>query len=182
MYISQGRFKLHLTSRANNDGVPPLPLNKTVVQVFADFLVYLLECASTYIQESYGIGMWTSVQYQIEFVLSHPNGWEGAQQSQLRQAAILARLIPDTSAGNSRLSFVTEGEASLHFAIQNGLPTGAIKNGEGIVIVDAGGGTIDISSYCKNIGGHMNDFKEVAAPQCEKSLSSFPLLQSHGRR
>ncbi len=60
------------------------------------------------------------------FVLSHPNGWEGTQQSQMRTAAILAGLIPDTPTGNARLSFVTEGEASLHFAIQNGLPTGVL--------------------------------------------------------
>jgi len=57
-----GRFKLHLTSRANNGDVPLLPLDKIVVEVFADFLVYLLECASTYIQDSYGVGIWASVQ------------------------------------------------------------------------------------------------------------------------
>jgi hypothetical protein len=69
------------------------------------------------------------VQDQIDFVLSHPNGWEGTQQSEMRRAAVLANLIPDTTAGHARLSFVTEGEASLHFSIQNGLPAGAIKVG-----------------------------------------------------
>ncbi len=29
-----------------------------------------------------------------DYVLSHPNGWEGTQQSQMRSAAILAGLIP----------------------------------------------------------------------------------------
>jgi len=105
-------------------------------------------------------------------VLSHPNGWEGAQQWQMRQAAILAGLIPDTTAGHSRLSFVTEGEASLHFAIHNGLPIGVTRNGEGVVIVDAGGGTIDISSYCKKIED--STFEEVAAPKCEKLYSARP--------
>ena len=168
VFISQGRFKLHLTDRTanNNIAIRPLPLNKTVLEVFADFLEYLFKCASAYLEESYGTGWWASVQYQVEFVLSHPNGWRGAQQEKMRRAAILAGLVPDTTAGHARLSFVTEGEASLHFAIHNGLPTGAINNGEGIVIVDAGGGTIDISSYCKNVGG--DKFDEVAAPQCEK--------------
>jgi hypothetical protein len=111
------------------DGIPPLPLNKTVVEVFADFLAYLFECASSYIQEAHanGVDLWASLKGQIDFVLSHPNGWEGAQQSEMRKAAVLAKLIPDTPAGHARLSFVTEGEASLHFAIQNGLPDGAMK-------------------------------------------------------
>jgi hypothetical protein len=60
-----------------------------------------------------------------------------------------------------------EGEASLHFAVQNGLPIGVMKNGQGVVIVDGGGGTIDISSYSKNVGEAKARFEEVAAPQCK---------------
>jgi hypothetical protein len=56
-------------------------------------------------------------------VLSHPNGWEGKEQSQMRKAAVKAGLVPDTQAGHARISFVTEGEASLHFAIENGVLT-----------------------------------------------------------
>jgi hypothetical protein len=147
----------------------PLPLNKTVVEVFADFLTYLLVCASSFIQETHanGADLWASVEDQIHFVLSHPNGWEGPQQAEMRKAAVLARLIPDTTAGHARLSFVTEGEASLHFAVQNGLPMGVMEKGEGVVIVDAGGGTIDISSYSTNVEEAKARFEEVAAPQCK---------------
>jgi len=53
------------------------------------------------------------------FVLSHPNGWEGKEQSRMRKAAVKGGLVPDDSSGHSRISFVTEGEASLHFAIEN---------------------------------------------------------------
>ena len=155
--------------RQLTDEIPPLPLNKTVVEVLADFLAYLLECASSYIQETHanGVDLWASVKGQIHFVLPHPNGWEGAQQAEMRKAAVLAKLIPDTTAGHARLSFVTEGEASLHFAVQNGLSIGVIENGEGVVIVDAGGGTIDISSYSKSVGEAKARFEEVAAPQCK---------------
>ena len=128
------RFKLHLRSRVGAgrsvvDDLPRLPLNKTVVEVFADFLKYLLECASSYIQDTHvnGLDLWNSVKSHVDFVLSHPNGWEGTQQSEMRRAAILAGLIPDDTDGHSRLSFVTEGEASLHFSVQNGLLTGAMK-------------------------------------------------------
>ena len=102
-----------------------------MVEVFADFLRYLLECASSYIQDTHanGLNLWNSVKSDVDFVLSHPNGWEGKQQSEIRRAAVLAGLIPDNASGHSRLSFVTEGEASLHFSIQNGLPAGAMKVG-----------------------------------------------------
>ena len=106
-----------------NENVPPLPPNKTVVNVFADFLRYLLECASSYIQETHpsGVDLWKAHRDEIHFVLSHPNGWEGKEQSQMRQAAVEAGLIPDTHAGHERVSFVTEGEESLHFAVENGV-------------------------------------------------------------
>ena len=100
-----------------------------MVGVFADFLSYLLECASSYIQDTHANGpdLWNSVKSDIDFVLSHPNGWEGAQQSEIRRAAVLAELIPDNESGHSRISFVTEGEASLHYSVENGLPAGAMK-------------------------------------------------------
>ena len=164
--------------RLLTDKIAPLPLNKTVVEVLADFLAYLFECASSFIQETHtnGARLWASVKDDIHFVLSHPNGWEGQQQVEMRKASVLAKLIPDTTAGHARLSFVTEGEASLHFAVHNGLPTGVMDDGEGVVIVDAGGGTIDISSYSKSVGEAKHRFEEVAAPQCNYLFSQPTLI------
>ena len=155
--------------------IPSLPLNKTVVEVFADFLAYLLECALRYIQDHHANGeeLWDSVKDQIYFVLSHPNGWEGSQQAQMRKAAVLAKLIPDTIPGRARLSFVTEGEASLHFSVKNGLPIDVMEAGEGVAIVDAGGGTIDISSYAQNIREADKRFGEVSAPQGKSYYDFF---------
>jgi hypothetical protein len=133
-HLSFPRFKLHLRSKFGaghsvGSELPPLPLDKTVVEVFGDFLRYLLQCASRYIQDTHvnGPDLWNSVKSNIDFVLSHPNGWEGTQQSDMRRAAVLAGLVPDNASGHSRLSFVTEGEASLHFFVQNGLPAGELK-------------------------------------------------------
>ena len=71
--------------------------------------------------------LWASVEDEIQFILAHPNGWEGFQQTQIREACVTAGLIQDTAAGRSRIVFVTEGEASLHFAIKHGLPDQATK-------------------------------------------------------
>ena len=123
------RFKLHLRPAGSGsedltEKLPPLPPNKEAVDILGDYLKYLYTCSRTYIQESHanGIDLWNSVVNDIHFVLSHPNGWEGIQQSRMRKAALLAGLVPDAEAGLARISFVTEGEASLHFAINHGLP------------------------------------------------------------
>jgi hypothetical protein len=126
------RFKLHLrptnaidpAEEALFGQLPPLPLNKTVTEVLADFYRYLFECAASYIRSSHANGpsLWSSVKHDIDFVLSHPNGWGGKEQAALRDAAVLGGLVPDNKQTNrGRISFVTEGEASLHFVIQSGI-------------------------------------------------------------
>lgn len=107
----------------------PIPLQKTVVDVLADFLSYLFQCTKQFIIESHPDGniLWDSVTDDIEFVLSHPNGWGGSQQSKMRQAAIMANLVPDDDAGRSRILFVTEGEASVHYCIDKGITGDSMK-------------------------------------------------------
>ncbi|KAH6910171.1 hypothetical protein BKA70DRAFT_1399153 [Coprinopsis sp. MPI-PUGE-AT-0042] len=177
-------FKLHMRHRGQRSSIlfpviPPLPPNKTAVMVFADYIKYLYECAKAYIQETHANGesLWNSISGKISYVLTHPNGWEGPQhwQAQMREAIVLAGLINDDSDGRSRVTFVTEGEASLHFCFNDNLAPDALKNGEGIVIVDAGGGTVDVSAY-KGAG---NAFQETAIPQCYFQGSAFVTARAH---
>jgi hypothetical protein len=99
------------------------------VDLIADFFRYLFKCTEAYIVSTHANGrdLWNSVCEDIDFVLSHPNGWEGFQQTQMRRAAVVAGLVPGTSAGHGRINFITEGEASLHFAIRNGLPEAVME-------------------------------------------------------
>ncbi|KAJ7841610.1 hypothetical protein B0H14DRAFT_3457380 [Mycena olivaceomarginata] len=160
-------FKLHLRPTVSGPELPPLPHRKTATSVLADFLRYLFECAKKFIKETHTEALWASLQHNIQFVMAHPNGWQGKQQSQMRDAAVVAGLIPHSDAGHQRLRFVTEGEASLHFCIRNGLGTQAIDSGKGVVIVDAGGGTIDLSSYrqIQRSDGY-KEYEEIAPAQC----------------
>jgi hypothetical protein len=190
--LNSVRWKLHFrpkqlaSSHIREDDVPPLPRGKSAVQVLADFMRYLFQCARTYIQESHLI-LWESVQNSIEFVLTHPNGWEGLQQQEIRWAAELAGLI--SSYEQSRVHLLTEGEASLHFCVANviesdafSLPTamsdfpneeaaGDQSDSQGIVVVDAGGGTIDLSAYSMK---SPTSFEEIAPAECRSC--SFALL------
>jgi hypothetical protein len=124
---SPTRFKLHIRPRKGESSsevsakIPPLPPNKTATDVLADFLSYLFNCAKSYICVTHANGaeLWESMKSDISFVLSHPNGWEGYQQTHFRQAVVKAGLI-DESEGE-RVSFISEGEASLWFALKHGL-------------------------------------------------------------
>ena len=96
-----------------------LPLGKTIIDVFSDMMVYLFNSTKTLFISSDPTAehRWNSVSSEIELVLTHPNGWGGPQQSQLRTAAVRAGIVPDTQEGLSRVHFVTEGEASFNFCV-----------------------------------------------------------------
>ena len=127
------RFKLYLRPKhmksSTDEELPPLPPNKTAEQVFGDFLRYLYKCTQEYIKETHtsGVGLWRSLRSTTEFVLSHPNGWEGTQQTRMRNAAVYAGLVPGSPEGHSRIHFVTEGEASIHYCIANDFASDMIK-------------------------------------------------------
>ncbi|PBK65406.1 hypothetical protein ARMSODRAFT_940350 [Armillaria solidipes] len=180
-WVKYSGFKLHLRPKQQyaphiSSNLPPLPPNKTVIQVFSDFYAYLFQCAKSFILETHqsALVFWNSVEDHIEFILSHPNGWQGAQQSKMRQAVVDAGLVPDNEEGHARVQFVTEGEASLHFCIHHGLSS-YLKDDEAVVIIDAGGGTVDISTYttAPSSTPDVKSFQEVAAPQCHFTGSLF---------
>jgi hypothetical protein len=135
------RFKLHIRPKLRGADskedesiakIPPLPSDKSAVEIASDFFRYLFECTKAYIQESHGNGdaVWASVEKDIDFVVSHPNGWGGYQQSQLREALVMAGLVEEWEGktnGDKRVSFITEGEAGLHFALRHGLPKATME-------------------------------------------------------
>ncbi|KAI0643476.1 hypothetical protein C8Q79DRAFT_182232 [Trametes meyenii] len=167
-------FKLHLRPdtqvfREYNPDANRLPEGKNILEVFSDFIDYLFRCTREFIRTAHpnGTTLWESIEDHIEFVLAHPNGWEGQQQSQMRRAAIRAGLVPDTPDGRARIQFVTEGEAGLHYCIANGIAAGPMLEGVGVMVIDAGGGTVDISSYSpESSASPSTGWKEIAPAAC----------------
>ncbi|KIL57122.1 hypothetical protein M378DRAFT_420144 [Amanita muscaria Koide BX008] len=180
-WIKVELFKLRLRPRMmqlNMNGMrfSPLPKKKTAVHVFGDFLGYMFQCTKKFVTDTHanGAALWNVVEHNTQFVLSHPNGWEGPQQSKMRKAAIFGGLIPDTNAGKARIWFVTEGEASLHACVLNGLADDVLSSPSqhGFLIADAGGGTLDISSYAIRSTDPLV-IEEVAPPDCIFAGSVF---------
>lgn len=112
-----------MPSRLSLRNLPQLPAGKDVVQVFGDFLAYLMSCTENFILETHPniVNSWSLLRQNAHLVITHPNGWEGSQQAKLRRATILGKLVPDTVEGKARVTFVSEGEASLHFCVGEGL-------------------------------------------------------------
>jgi hypothetical protein len=97
-----------------------LPKGKSIQDIFADFIRYLFDSVKAFIQESEPTGkeLWESLEPNIDLILSHPNGWEGREQEFLRKSVVQASVFTEEEA-LSRVSFVTEGEATFNFCVTN---------------------------------------------------------------
>jgi len=167
LYI--GRFKLLFgPKRAEKPGLHcPLPPNKTKEDVFSDYLQYLYECSREFIEDAHpdGVFLWKSLHGDAQFILSHPTTWGGKQHDVLRECMVQSGLLSDSH--SSRMAFVSEGEANLHYIMRHrhelglnsdvgfidshSFPKPHIhshkQNGASVLVLDAGAGTIDIGSY-----------------------------------
>ncbi|KAG8215044.1 hypothetical protein J3R82DRAFT_8453 [Butyriboletus roseoflavus] len=127
--------------------------------------------------------IWLSVKDEIQFIFTHPNGWEGAQQQHIRRAIVLAGLVPSTPDGHARVRFLTEGEAGLHFCIWDLFASGVpdqekYPQGQGVVVIDAGGGTLDLSMYSMKFDP--TSFEEIAPAECRLQGSVFVTRRANG--
>jgi hypothetical protein len=186
------RWKLYLrakhleASHFTDADITALPEGKSAVQVLGDFMGYLFTCSKAYITEAHTC-LWESLENDIEFVLTHPNGWEGPQQQQIRHAAELGGLVLAGEEGQSQIHLLTEGEASLHFCVTNIFTADAFDatpilcsdepeeveqesqpDRQGVIIIDAGGGTVDLSAYSMELSP--TSIKEIAPAECEFTL------------
>ncbi|KAM6495193.1 hypothetical protein JOM56_009816 [Amanita muscaria] len=177
-------FKLHLHPKLDDEedvknALSSLPPGVAIFDMFADILRYLYRCTKVYIEQTLASGdlVWSSLEKETHFVLTHPHGWGGFEQAQMRRAAINAGLIDDLHASDGRLSFVTKGEASLHYCISSGLSKDVFKDGKGVIIVDAGHVTVDISAYARTC--KKNTYEEIAVPRYYLKGSAFVTYNAH---
>ena len=107
-----------------------LPKGKSLQDIFADFIRYLFDSAKAFIQEREPMGktLWESLKGNVDLVLSHPNGWDGREQEFLRKSVVQASIFTEEEA-LSRVSFVTEGEATFNFCVTNA------ESGESLKVV-----------------------------------------------
>ncbi|CAE6367519.1 unnamed protein product [Rhizoctonia solani] len=151
-WILAKRFKLLLHPKEMREKfsikVDPLPNGVTLPQIYADFMKYLIKHTEPYFKSRIvdGSMIWEAYKDKTVFVIGHPNGWGLREQEFLRKAAIKGGLV-DKADAKSRVRFVTEAEASVHYCIENSNISSRLQAGFNFAVCDAGGSTVDTAVY-----------------------------------
>lgn len=152
--------------------VPPLPTGVTLKKVYKNFLRWLWDHAQEFFKNNTvdGERIWNRLGDKSFIVLATPNGWDTTQQGFLRQAMIDAGVINEGQ-DEDRLMFVTEGEASVHYALHYSQSKSWMNVGSQFAVTDAGGSTVDSTLYrCKALMPKLV-LEEVTASECGKCLT-----------
>jgi hypothetical protein len=168
--------------------IPPLPKGVTLKQVYVTFLAYLFSGARNFFESNNpnGAKIWERLEDQNIIILTTPNGWDTTQHFFLQEVAVEAKLISQKHV-EERLEFVTEGEASVHYALARTHRQTWLKSDLLFAVVDAGGSTVDSTLYeCKALSPKLV-LEEVHASECVQAgiILRVPAFSDHydtGRR
>ena len=122
--------------------LPPLPPGKTEIDVAADYLFKLRQAMRAQLQKTLG-EVFNREERNIRYFLTVPAIWNDAGKAATRQAAIQAGFLRDEN--DNRLTLITEPEAAAMFCSKAGLLN--LKIHDAVLIVDCGGGTVDLIAY-----------------------------------
>ncbi|KIM20155.1 hypothetical protein M408DRAFT_334111 [Serendipita vermifera MAFF 305830] len=166
-------FKLHLhpaamkipNAEAETFETPPLPKKITIEQVYVDFMQYMMVNTHKFFEMTTPNGeeIWARLRDTATIVLATPNGWTFNEQEILRRAAIKASLVTGENA-RRLLRFVTEAEASVHYALANH-SLAWLQHRAVFAVIDCGGSTVDTTVYrCTSINPLR--LKETCPSEC----------------
>ncbi|CAE6466461.1 unnamed protein product [Rhizoctonia solani] len=172
-------FKLHLhpQSMRTQDRLTlyPLPFGVSLSKIYTDFLGYLLRHTRTYFEEHviHGALIWEKCAPNMLIVLAHPNGWSTREQNFMKQA--LLDVGPEYK--NYQITFVTEGEASVHFCMFHSNMSSALETHTDLIVCDAGGSTVDTTAYRVEKTSPMLELREKKASACIQAGGVFVDLE-----
>ena len=139
-------FKLQLMLSGNTYidpiNLPPLPPGKSEIDVAADYLFKLRQAMRNQLQKTLG-EVFAREERNIRYFLTVPAIWNDAGKAATRAAAIQAGFLRDEN--DNRLTLITEPEAAAMFCSKTGLLN--LKIHDAVLIVDCGGGTVDLIAY-----------------------------------
>jgi hypothetical protein len=138
-----------ISAQSSKFEIPKLPGDLKIERVYADFMTYLMNCTRLFFEKRIlpnGAAIWRRLRKSIVVVLTIPNGWGLGEQEILRKAAVQANLVTEKTKHES-LEFVTEGEASVHWALAYHHSSAWPSENTLFAVVDAGGSTVDSTLY-----------------------------------
>jgi hypothetical protein len=164
------------TNSSTSFEIPPLPQGVTLLKAYSDFIRYIYGKTRTFFIESTpnGQNVWNRLKQTTVLVFCTPNGWEISQQAFLRDATVKAGIMGKKWT-EERIEFITEGEASVHYAIAHTKSNLWIKESTMFSVIDAGGSTVDSTLYeCKGV--QPLRLEEVCASECVQVGALIPLV------
>ncbi|KAI9280735.1 hypothetical protein BY458DRAFT_500210 [Sporodiniella umbellata] len=121
----------------------PLPQNKTAVDIISDYLRIFHEHVVERIQRTKGFESYRAEEYQ--YCLTVPAIWPDQAKASMRKSAIQAGIIHESDP-LERLELISEPEAAAAYC-DHRYRSLSLGNGDLFMIVDAGGGTVDLVTY-----------------------------------
>ncbi|KAH9226360.1 hypothetical protein K456DRAFT_1754919 [Colletotrichum gloeosporioides 23] len=116
---------------------------KKPVELIADYLRALFKHTLYVIRKARGQSVLDALRFHV--VITVPAIWQDYARRDMEQAAEMAGIMDDRTAGQTKLTFAPEPEAaalSTLYELDRNL-----NKGDVFVICDAGGGTVDLISY-----------------------------------
>ncbi|KAF2965471.1 hypothetical protein GQX73_g8077 [Xylaria multiplex] len=142
----------HLQDSAHlNDARKSLQkLQKSAVQLVGEYLKNLWDYSMEQICNEKGANLVDRMRFHV--VLSVPAIWTDYARDRMRTAAAIAGILKDRGkwVGKTTLSFVSEPEAAAIATMPELEDRTDLQTGDSFVVVDAGGGTVDVISYKVN--------------------------------
>ncbi|GIQ82268.1 heat shock protein 70 family protein [Kipferlia bialata] len=148
-----------------------IPPGLTLESVIGDYLRYLKQSVETVIRKQYdGILTLDNVQW----CLSVPAMWTDRAKARMRQAAYIAGMIPDID--SHRLTFTLEPEAAAVYCSHNRSQYHFGK-GQSFMVVDAGGGTVDLTVHKVTGSGAMEEVTRGHGRSCGATYLDVEFLK-----
>ncbi|GIQ87358.1 heat shock protein 70 family protein [Kipferlia bialata] len=148
------------TPRCMEGGDIKLPPGRSLESVIGDYLRFLKQDVERVLMKQYdGILTLSNVQW----CLSVPAMWTDRAKARMRQAAYLAGMIPDID--SPRLAFTLEPEAAAVYCKHNRSQY-HFNEDQTFMVVDAGGGTVDLTVHKVMPGGGMEEVTRGHGESC----------------
>ncbi|KAG8753939.1 hypothetical protein FRC14_005519 [Serendipita sp. 396] len=152
---------------------PPLPRGVSLVEVYSDFIRYIYGVTKNFFINNTPNGQqtWSRLHDQMPIVFCTPNGWDLCQHAVLTDASIRAGIAAEVDAEDC-LWFLTEGEASVHYALAHNKTVDWLNQGTIFAVTDVGGSTVDSTLYhCQSRSPLV--LEEVCASACVQAGGIF---------
>ncbi|KAF0562331.1 hsp70 family protein [Gigaspora margarita] len=168
------RFKLHLDDKLSTDGKPRLAQNLNYKRAIIDYLKKMKEVIKNTLDKR-----WPDLKLtQVLFVLCVPAEWGPHTKAIMRDCAYQAELLNESI--KSHLEFTTEPEAAALHCLSS-IREHGLTDGDTFLVVDCGGGTVDLTMRTIQMGNELNEETERTGDLCGGTFVDQEFIKFIGR-